>query len=165
MAYVAPTAASAGVAYTAEHFNEIKDDVIWLYNQRPLAGKVYGGTDWSPTAADGTFEDDTDAATTKVTLTLVATSTVFVFANIRVTSDTQRDEAVKFRCKVGSSYGTGNMYQGFPAANCRINYPLVDWVASVAAGSVDIILSGAQAEADDAITIEDRTILVLAIPD
>ena len=47
----------------------------------------------------------------------------------------------------------------------NILYPLVDVVTGVAAGSTTIILSGAQAEADDVLTIEDATILVMAIPE
>ena len=164
MAYVAPTAAVAGVAYTSANMNVIKDDVIFLYAQRFLAGYDFSATDWSPTAADATYEDDTDAGCT-VTVTLVATSTVIAFGMARITSDTARDEAVKMRFK-----GTGGTsdelgYAGFSDAGCRICYPLAGAWASQVAGAFTVVLQAAQAEADDAITIEDRYFIVVVVPE
>jgi len=164
MAYVAPTAASAGVAYTAANMNVIKDDIIWLYNQRVLAGYDYSGTDWSPTAADATYEDDTDTDCT-VTVTLVATSTVLAFGMARITSDTARDESVKMRFK-GTGGTTNEMgYGGFADANCRISYPLTGAWVHQGAGDFTVVLQAAQAEADDALTIEDRYFCVVVAPE
>lgn len=164
MPFVTPVTAIAGTAYSSADMNILGDDVIYLYNQRPLTAHVYDGTDWSPTAADGVFEDDTSAAAV-VPIVPVATSTIRVQGNVRVTSNTVRTEAIKFRVKCGSAYGDNMGYLGFAAANTRIDYPInYDFVAQPA-GSVGVMLSCAQAEADDAITIEDRYLVVQAIPE
>lgn len=164
MAYVAPTAAAAGTAYTAANMNVIKDDIIWLYNQRVLAGYDYSATDWSPTAADATYESDTDAGCT-VTVTLVATSTVIAFGMARITSDTARDESIKMRFSATGGTSDELGYAGFADANCRISYPILGaWVHQVA-GAFTVVLQAAQAEADDAITIEDRYFTVVVAPE
>ena len=164
MAYVAPTAAAGGVAYTAANMNVIKDDVIWLHAQRFLAGYDYSATDWSPTAADATYEDDTDAGCT-VTVALVATSMVIALGMARITSDTARDEAIKMRFKGTGGNSDELGYAGFSDANCRISYPLLGAWAGQAAGNFTVTLQAAQAEADDAITIEDRYFAVIVVPE
>lgn len=164
MSYDPPVTAVPDVAYPSVDFNKIVDDIIYLHAQRPLSGYVYDGTDWSPTAADATWEDDT-SATAKVTVVPVATSTIRVTFTARVTSNTVRAEAIGFRVKLGASYGDDLGYAGWGIANTRIQYSATYDFPAQPAGSVDVILSARQAAAGDAITIEDRQIEVEVIPE
>ncbi len=164
MPYTTPTTAVEDVAYTADDMNVLVNNDIYMYAQRPMAGSVFSNSAWNLTAADSTFEDDTDA-NAKVEITTIATCSVIVQWTALVNSNTVRDESITMRAKCGASYSTDCGFAGIADANNRVLYAGVARFASVGAGTLTIRLSAAQAESDDDLTIGARYICVLCIPE
>ena len=169
MAYTAPTAAVAGVAYTADDTNKIVDDMVFFYNNRPLANGDSSTAAWTITAGAATWEDDTDAANFYAQVVTPVASTVIVLAIARWSSDTTNDTAVEFRVKcvgavTGTSYGATGGTQGTSNVDCKEQASIQGYFTALAADTYTFTLQAARNNAGETISISDRQIVAIVIP-
>lgn len=171
MPWTAMTAASAGVAYTAADFNKIVDNLTWLYAQRsiPLAGYDQSVAAWAIAAGAGAFEADGDAANFKVAITNAVTCSFFAVGVVRWSSDTARDSSLKMQLEITDGVtpanGDDNGYQGTSNVGNKECYIVTGSWAAKAADTWTVTMRGARNNADDTVTIVDRSLIVFAFAD
>ena len=160
MSYVAQTTPVENQSYIASALATALGNQDFLNDQAPQTNS--GGDTTNSWAAAAAWGDDPNLS---LTLAVPATSTVVVLVPFRWASDTVRATSLQTRVKYGASYVTSIGEFGAHVTNSYQQGLAVAILTSVAAGNLVLALSAQKNTAGDTVTIYDRYIYAVALPD
>jgi hypothetical protein len=154
-----PTPAE-NAAFSAASMQTVLTALSFLNDQAPETNS--GGDTSNSWATSSSWSDDPNLS---VTLVVPAQSTVVVIAPFRWASSVVRATSLQTRLKYGSSYTTSIGEMGAFVANSYEQGIVFAVLTGVAAGNLVLTLSAQKNTAGDTVTIYDRYIYAIALPD
>ncbi len=163
MAWTAPRTWETAELVTADLMNiHLRNQLLYLKGIVIASGEA--GTDFAVTAGAGTFEDDT---TLDVSITPAFESTVIVFASGVFSADTANDTSAKFGVILDSTTlaPTNRPYIGASNVDNREQFAVLAIFTDVNASAHTLEIQVARQNAGEAVTVRNRMIVAIAIPE